>query len=180
MSTLKSAGKVKRGSRTSHEEQPANVKVGLPQVPPMYGLKGKSFLPWQHAEDRLARSRNYWICTARPDGRPHSIPVWGMWVEGALYFGTARASRKGRNLAHRPDVSIHLESGDDVVILEGRAVEVTDEEILKKLDAACRKKYKMPLMIVPEGVIFGVRPRVALAWTEKDFPNNATCWEFQK
>lgn len=99
---------------------PPHAKVGRPHVPPMYGLKkDKKYLPWSHAEERLAKSRNYWICKARHDGRPHSIPVWGLWLEGALYFGTARASRKAGNLAHKPAVSVHLESGDDVVILEG-------------------------------------------------------------
>jgi Pyridoxamine 5'-phosphate oxidase len=178
MTRQKATSKKKTSSGRARANQPANAKVGLPRVPPMYGLKGERFLPWKHAEDRLERSRNYWICTSRPDGRPHSIPVWGMWLDGALYFGTARASRKGRNLAYRADVSIHLESGDDVVILEGLAVEVSDSAILKKLDAAYRKKYKMPLMIVPEGLIFGVHPRVVLSWTERDFPNNATRWEF--
>lgn len=77
-------------------------------------------------------------------------------------------------------MSIHLDSGDDVVILEGTAVEVdlTDKSTFQKLDAASRAKYKMPLMVMPEIVLYSVRPRVVLAWTEKDFPNNATRWEF--
>lgn len=155
--------------------------VGLPQVPPLYGLRvPHKFLPFSHAEERLSKSRNYWICTSRPDGRPHSIPVWGFWLEGVLYFGTARSSQKARNLADNPSVSIHLESGDDVVILEGKAVEanLADAPLRKKLDSASRSKYKMPLIIVPESVFYSVLPQVVLAWTEKDFPNNATRWEF--
>ena len=155
--------------------------VGLPQVPPLYGMKSPhKFLPFTHAENRLAKSRNYWICTTRSDGRPHSIPVWGFWLDGALYFGTARSSRKARNLTQNPAISVHLESGDDVVILEGLAREVSPSEkaTLKKLDAASRAKYKMPLMMTPESVIYSVRPRIVLAWTERDFPNNATRWQF--
>lgn len=161
--------------------EPASHRVGLPDVPPTYGLKArKQYLPFSHAEDRLTKSRNYWICTARPDGRPHSIPVWGFWIDGALYFGTARSSRKARNLAHHPAVSIHLESGDDVIILEGSVVEVnlSDKSTFKKVDAASREKYNMPLMVMPEVVLYSVRPRTVLAWTEKDFPNNATRWRF--
>jgi hypothetical protein len=172
----KSATKTK-GERTD----PAGVSVGLPQVPLMYGLKPrKQYLPFSHAEDRLTQSRNYWICTTRPDGRPHSIPVWGFWVDGALYFGTSRSSRKARNLAKNSAVSIHLDSGDDVVILEGNAeeVDIGNTPAIMKLDAASRAKYKMPLMVMPEVVLYSVRPRVVLAWTEKDFPNNATRWEF--
>jgi len=155
--------------------------VGLPQMPRLYGMKSPhKFLPFTHAEERLAKSRNYWICTARPDGRPHSIPVWGFWLDGALYFGTGRTTRKARNVAHNPAISVHLESGDDVVILEGSAVEVdlADKSIRKRLDTASRAKYKMPLMVIPESVIYCVRPSVVLAWTESDFPNNATRWQF--
>lgn len=162
-------------------QQRDSIQVGPPDVPPLYGLKKRSeYLPFTHAEERLAKSRNYWICTTRPDGRPHSIPVWGFWIDGQVIFGTARTSRKALNLAGNPAVSVHLESGDDVVIVEGAATEVdiSDQEILKKLDAASRAKYKMPLMVVPEGIFYSVRPRIVLAWTEKDFPNTATRWKF--
>lgn len=171
----------KKSATKAHAADPAGCRAGLPHVPTMYGLKPrKQYLPFSHAEDRLTKSRNYWICTSRPDGRPHSIPVWGFWIDGAVYFGTARSSRKARNLAHNAAVSIHLDSGDDVVILEGNAVEVdlSDKPTFKKLDTASRAKYKMPLMVMPEAVLYSVRPRVVLAWTEKDFPNNGTRWEF--
>jgi hypothetical protein len=170
----------KSKSAAIQHPEPEFLNVGLPHVPALYGLKPrKKYLPWSHAEERLTRSRNYWICTARPDGRPHSIPVWGFWAGGAFYFGTGRSSRKGKNLAHNSAVSVHLESGDDVVILEGSAVEVSDKATLKRLDGLSKKKYKMPLTTIPgETVLYGVCPRVVLAWTEKDFPNNATRWEF--
>jgi len=172
----------KKQSRVN-EQEPAGLQVGLPRVPSLYGLKPrKQYLPWSHARERLKRSRNYWICTARPDGRPHSIPVWGFFVDDVVYFGTAKLSRKAKNLRQNPAVSIHLDSGDDVVIVEGEAVEVSlsDKPVVAKLDAASRKKYKMPLMIMPESVFYAVKPRVVLSWTEKDFPNNATRWEFQE
>jgi nitroimidazol reductase NimA-like FMN-containing flavoprotein (pyridoxamine 5'-phosphate oxidase superfamily) len=160
--------------------QHAESTVGVPQMPAMYqGKKRDTFLPWSHAEDRLARSRNYWICTSRADGRPHSAPVWGFWHDGALYFGTHRDSRKARNIARNRHVSVHLESGDDVVIVEGVAEEVDQKALARQLEAVCRKKYGMPMSVMPESVSFRVRPRVVLAWTETDFPNNATRWEFR-
>jgi pyridoxamine 5'-phosphate oxidase-like protein len=172
---------LKRGKNATAKSNSAECRVGLPDVPALYGLKQREkFLPFSHAEQRLTKARNYWICSTRPDGRPHSIPVWGFWIDGAAYFGTAKSSRKARNLAHTPAVSIHLESGDDVIILEGVAAEVNlaDKSVFKKLDAASRAKYKIPLTVMPESVMYAVRPRVVLAWTEKDFPNNATRWTF--
>ena len=157
-----------------------DFRVGVPHVPALYGIKPrKEYQPWTQIEEKLERSRNYWICTSRPDGRPHSMPVWGFWLEGALYFGTAISSRKGKNLAKNPAVSVHLESGDDVVILEGSVVEVLDKPTLEKINQASKTKYKMPLMVMPgETMVYCVRPRVALAWREKDFPTSATRWEF--
>ncbi len=47
-------------------------------------------VPALHSRRRAPRQiPNYWICTTRPDGRPHSIPVWGFWLDGGLYFGPA-------------------------------------------------------------------------------------------
>jgi hypothetical protein len=160
--------------------QPLTARTGPPHMPKIFGIKPrKQYLPWSHAEERLARSRNYWICTARPDGRPHSTPVWGLWLDHAFYFGTARSSCKARNLGHDSAVSIHLESGADVIILEGRAFEVTDHAVFKKLDSATRTKYKIPLLIISEeSIIYRVQPRVVLAWLEKDLPGTATRWEF--
>ena len=170
-----------RTRTTKPAGEPQDIRAGLPQVPALYGLKPRAkYLPFSHAEDRLARSRNYWICTTRADGRPHSIPVWGFWIDRAFYFGTARSSRKARNLAQNTALSVHLESGDDVVILEGTVVEVSPNEraTRKKLDAASRAKYKMPLTTTPgETVLYRVQPCVVLAWTEKEFPKNATRWQ---
>ena len=57
--------------------------------------------------------------------------------------------------------------------------DLSDKAMLEKLDAASRAKYKMPLMVISEGVFYCVRPHVILAWTESDFPNNATRWQFK-
>ncbi|MDE3136448.1 MAG: pyridoxamine 5'-phosphate oxidase family protein [Acidobacteriota bacterium] len=171
MAKAKSRKPAAAANRTLH--------AGLPRVPTLYGLKPrKQYLPFSHAEQRLERSRNYWICTTRPDGRPHAMPVWGIWLEDAFYFSTARASRKGRNIARNSAVSVHLESADDLVALEGKAREVSDEETITRLNAAYRAKYQMPLWIHPENAVFCVHPRVVFAWTEKNFPKDATRWEF--
>ncbi|HEX9120529.1 MAG TPA: hypothetical protein VF840_08315 [Terriglobales bacterium] len=93
----------------------------------------------------------------------------------------ARDARKAKNIAHNPAVSVHLESGDDVVILEGEAIEadVTERKLRAKLDRECKRKYTMLLLVMPEGIGYRVRPRVVLAWLEKEFPFSSTRWEFQ-
>ena len=107
---------------------PAAPTPGPVQIVEGYGLGDApadgSALPWTQVEEWLAASRNYWVCTVRADGRPHAMPVWGLWVDGELWFSTDPTSVKGRNLDARPDVVVHLESGDEVCVLEGRAERV--------------------------------------------------------
>jgi general stress protein 26 len=119
-------------------------------MPKDYGILGEDagsgLLPWSRASKRLAASRNYWVHTARSDGRPHVKPVWGLWFEGRFYFGTSPKSVSGLNMSKNPSVVVHLESGDDVVILEGTTEAVSDPILLSRLDEAYRAKYSYHLV----------------------------------
>ena len=147
---------------------------------PGYGVRsrGEGMLAWGWVEERMGGARNYWVATTRPDGRPHVAPVWGVWVDGTLYFGTGRRSRKGRNLAANPSVVVHLESGDDVVIIEGVAEAVADRTTVAAIDAAYREKYGMGAGEDDGAAWYALRPSAAFAWLERDFPNTATRWRF--
>jgi general stress protein 26 len=155
-------------------------KAARPAMPPIYGIskQKRGMIRWEDVCERLERSRNYWVCTTRADGRPHAMPVWGFWIDGNLFFGTGRSTVKGRNMARNPNVVIHLESGDDAVILECVAEEqpLTNQAFRKRINAISTKKYNMPLMEVPESVLYRARPKVVFAWREKDFPTSATKW----
>jgi nitroimidazol reductase NimA-like FMN-containing flavoprotein (pyridoxamine 5'-phosphate oxidase superfamily) len=153
--------------------------VERPVMPAGYGVPATADgqLPWSYVDERLAAARNYWVGTTRADGRPHAMPTWALWMDGRFYFGTDRGSRKARNLAHNPATVVHLESGDEVVILEGAAEEVTDAARRAALDAAYQAKYEMAMTEAPGDLsIWAVTPRVALAWRERDFPRSATRW----
>ena len=150
-----------------------------PRMARGYGISTSrdGMLSWRHVDERMLEARNYWISSTRPDGRPHVAPVWGVWVEGTLYFGTGRHSRKGRNLAANPAVVVHLESGDDVVIIEGVVEEVADRASLAAVDKAYQAKYRISVGETPDGAVwYALRPKAAYAWLESDFTNTATCW----
>ena len=151
-----------------------------PKMPPGYGIAGEGeYMSWDDMSSRLEAAHNYWVSTTRPDGRPHAMPVWGVWLDGTLSFGTDPDSRKARNLAANPEIVVHLESGDEVAILEGAVATVTDSRVIKEIDAAYKKKYGMKLTDAPgTPCIFAVRPRLAFAWREKDFNQFATRWVF--
>jgi hypothetical protein len=152
-----------------------------PRFPTGYGIaRGEEgLLPWTHVRERMERSRSYWICSARPDGRPHAMPVWGVWVDERLYFSSDPGSVKATNLAANPALVVHLESGDDCVILEGLAEPVIRPEraLFDRIAAAYGAKYGPFPLEYPTGPgWFAVRPRVAFAWLESSYPTSATRW----
>jgi hypothetical protein len=145
-----------------------------PYIEDSYGIPEdeSGMLSWEHVVERVAPSRNYWLATVRPDGRPHTMPVWGVWVDDHLHFGGGRGTRKAKNLATNPNVSVHLEDGWDVVIIEGVAEEVLDAALQERLDDAYEAKYGMR-----HGTpVWRVIPQRIFAWT--NFPADTTTWRF--
>jgi len=126
-------------------------------------------LPWAWAEERLVGARNYWVALAGP----HASPVWGLWQEGGLLFSCGASSRKARAIAQDPRIVVHLESGDDVVIVEGEAepAVATDEDV-----TAYERKYDYRPN--PGEGWYRVVPRRTLAWREQDYPRSATRFDF--
>ena len=161
-------------------EPTSEPTAGRPRFPRGYGLSEakEGLLPWAWAEERLAAARNYWVATTRPDGAPHAMPVWGLWLDGAVVFSTSPLSRKGRNLARDPRVVVHLESGDELVVLEGRVEEIELEE---RIADAYEEKYDYrPSPGHPEGLWYRLRPHLAYAWIERDYSRTATRFTFER
>lgn len=148
-----------------------------PRFPKGYGIaaEAEGMLPWGWAVERLAASRNYWIVTARPDGRPHAMPVWGLWLDGGALWSSSPRSVKARNLARDPRVVVHLESGDDVVILEGEAEPFALDD---RVADAYNAKYGYRPAPSADGAWYRLSPRVAFAWTEQNYPRTATRFDF--
>ena len=150
--------------------------AGRPRFPPGYGISDSTdgMLPWSWAVDRLDGARNYWVVTAGSTGKPHAMPVWGLWFDDGVLFSTSSDSRKGRDLAADPRAVVHLESGDEVVVLEGEVASVTLDE---RMADAYEEKYSYR----PEpgqGLWFLLAPTVAYCWLESDYPRTATRFVF--
>jgi hypothetical protein len=90
-----------KSTRKIGENLPAPTKVHMPAGYTPHGTK-PNFLAWEWVTERLERSHSYWICSTRPDGRPHAAPVWGVWMDGAVVFSTDPSSRKAQNLKAFP------------------------------------------------------------------------------
>jgi nitroimidazol reductase NimA-like FMN-containing flavoprotein (pyridoxamine 5'-phosphate oxidase superfamily) len=157
-----------------------------PLMPEGYGVPetDEGLLDWSWATERLERARNYWFSTVRPDGRPHAMPAWAVWIDGALYFEGSPLTRRARNLAAHASIVVHLESGDEVVILEGEARDATrpNRALAERLAEAFTAKYAETHDYRPapdqwdRGGLWVLRPSVAFGWSE--FPSTTTRWRF--
>ncbi|HEV2388867.1 MAG TPA: pyridoxamine 5'-phosphate oxidase family protein [Candidatus Acidoferrales bacterium] len=155
---------------------------------PGYGLPGgsKGLFPWKWAEERLSKSHNYWVATSRPEGKPHLMIVWGLWMGGAFYFSTGRQSRKAKNLAHRPHCVIATELAHQAVIVEGVAEEVQDVGFRRRYLEAAERKYKFDMSAFEKDIlslkepIYVVLPAVVFGLDEKKSLAAATRWRFRE
>ena len=94
---------------------------------------------WEFAVERLENPevpRTCWLATARPDGRPHLMPVIAFWIDGALHIVAGEGTRKARNLAADGRCvigtsSTRLPSLD--LVVEGRADPLTDLDTVRRI-----------------------------------------------
>lgn len=160
-----------------------------PLMPDGYGVPATTdgVLPWERVEAQLLDALHFWAVTVRADGRPHVIPRWGVWTEGAFWYDGSPDTVHVRNLAANPQMALHLESGAHAVVLEGTAApsEPLDAAFGRHLSERFGAKYG-PLGYTPEpdawsgegaGGLVVFRPVKALAWF--DFPNDVTRFRFQ-
>jgi hypothetical protein len=51
-------------------------------LPKGYGQTTR--LTWESVRGQLVEAKQYWLATNRADGRPHVVPVHGLWVDDLL------------------------------------------------------------------------------------------------
>jgi hypothetical protein len=154
---------------------------------PGYGMRaaneGTGLLPWSWAEERLIASRNYWVVSRWPDGRPHAMPVWGIWHEDAFWFSSSKPSRKSKNLAADPRCVVTTEDADNPVVVEGMAELIAGPDDLATLLALENSKYSTDYgieMLDPvANSAFRVRPLWAFGLQAGDFTGSPTRWDFE-
>lgn len=167
-------------------ERKKSPKATRPHMPG-YGLpkSKKGLLPWKWAENRLKKSRQYWIATTRPDGRPHVMVVWALWMDGAIYFSTGANTVKARNLAKNSHCTMCTDNGAEAVIVEGVVETERSVETVRRFVPVYEKKYKWKLGEMAENLIalkdplFYLRPSVAFGLWEKKFGPSTTKWIFE-
>jgi hypothetical protein len=125
--------------------------------------------PWEEALAQLEKAEIFWLSTVRPDGRPHVTPLVSVWLDGAAHFTTGPTERKARNLERNPHVVLttgcnQLGEGTDLVV-EGDAVQVTDEATLQRVADAIAFKYGEPFLFsLRDGALWGDGGEVLAFW----------------
>lgn len=136
-------------------------------------------LAWSWVVEQLTTAGIYWVvgCVG---GRPHPRPVWGVWHDDELYLsvgspGLRRAARESGQL------TVHLDSGTDVVVVEGQAA--SDGRTPPAVLAGYNAKYDWNYETDRYGELTRVRPRKVLAWRAagpagRDSFRTTGCWTF--
>jgi len=153
---------------------------------PGYGIvpadEGPGLLPWSWAVDRLERTHDFWLSTVWPDGRPHAMPVWGVWLEDAVWFSSSLGSRKARNLAADDRCVLTTDNALEPVVVEGRASLIGDRiTILRFVEAVNAKygtDYDLGFFDPAVNGCWRVPPTWVFGLVESDFTGSPTRWRF--
>ena len=157
-------------------------------------IYGSAPLLWSRALKQLeaGTAASYWLATTNPDGRPHVAAVGALWVDGKIYFTSSIRTRKGRNLAARPDCVCSVSLTGIDIVLEGTAIRISDRPTLLRLAKryadqgwparvsgdAFTAEYSAPSAGPPPWNLYVVRASTAFGVSTAD-PPGATRWRFE-
>jgi hypothetical protein len=134
------------------EERPAA------ELDARFSSPGATPTDWAEGRLHIDEAEVFWLSTVRPDGRPHVTPLLAVWHDYAMYFCTGSEERKAKNLKQNPQCILTTgQNGLDGldVVVEGRAVEVSDMAELGLIAGAYELKYGVHFT-APEGTWFGL------------------------
>lgn len=153
---------------------------------PGYGIAGpdggSGLLPWSWAERRLAAAHDYWLATLHDDGRPHVMPVWGVWDGRSLWFSSSPDARKARNLTRDPRATVTTDDPRDPVVVEGEVTRIRDRDantaFVERLNAKYGTDYSAGFVLA--NATFRLWPSWAFGLREDDFSGSPTRWVFTR
>ena len=121
------------------------------------------------------------------------MPLGVLWVDGALYFNAGASTRKAQNLAHNPQCVLTIATYDFDLVVEGKAVKVTDQAKASRVAEAYRAQgweasvldgeasltadYSAPSAGPPPWDVYEVTPETVFALGTAE-PYGATRWRF--
>jgi nitroimidazol reductase NimA-like FMN-containing flavoprotein (pyridoxamine 5'-phosphate oxidase superfamily) len=121
------------------------MKTPVTTIDQRFSDPAASATGWDETRRVIEAAELFWISTVRADGRPHVTPLVAVWAEGALHFCTGAAEQKAVNLSANAHVTLttgcnQWDAGLDVMV-EGDAVQVTDDDALTRLAGVWATKW---------------------------------------
>jgi PPOX class probable F420-dependent enzyme len=145
--------------------------------------EGGGLLPWSWAEERLAASHDYWVASVWPDGRPHVMPVWGVWHDRSVWFSSSGGSRKARNLRADPRCVVTTEDASEPVVVEAVAELVADVDgltvFLDQVNAKYETSYTLDFFDPAVNACFRAHPSWVFGLRQEDFSGSPTRWSLE-
>ena len=101
------------------------------------------------------------LATVRPDGSPHSVPVWAAIEEGKIAFFTQPTSRKARNVEREPRVALSIVDQDNpyrMAQVRGRVVETREGDAALEIMDRMSRRYTGEDFPMRSGVAYLIEP----------------------
>jgi len=125
----------------------------------------------------LAESRTARVATVGPEGEPHVVPLWFVWLDGVMFVNTTLGNRTVRNVERDPRTAATVDDGEQYeelrgAVLRGRLEAASGDSRLQEVGDAFAAKY-----------FGGNRPHFE-GWRNRMFlrlvPARISSWDFRK
>jgi PPOX class probable F420-dependent enzyme len=125
----------------------------------------------------LTDQRTIRLATSTPDGQPHVVPLWYVWVDHTVFLNTTLGNVTVRNLQRNPAAAGSVDDGDTYdhlrgVLVRGRVERADDDPRLDTVMHRWSEKY------------MGGNPLPYGRWKNRAWfrlvPVDITSWDFQK
>ena len=122
-------------------------------------------LPWSWVDDQLRAAPTFWVVAVpgEPGRPPHPRPVWGVWTGEEVFVSVGSAPLR-RALGGGAPVTVHPDSGTDVVVVEGTVRPSVTPDDAARAVAAYDAKYDYTYDVETYGPLACIDPTEILAW----------------
>jgi nitroimidazol reductase NimA-like FMN-containing flavoprotein (pyridoxamine 5'-phosphate oxidase superfamily) len=125
----------------------------------------------------LEEQRTLRLATVGDGGEPQVVPLWFVWLDGAVFFNTTLGNRSIRSVEVRPRAAATVDDGDTYgelrgVTFRGRVERSDDDPRIGDVKAAYARKYH------------GGGPVPFDRWRDRAWfrliPDHEASWDFRK
>jgi nitroimidazol reductase NimA-like FMN-containing flavoprotein (pyridoxamine 5'-phosphate oxidase superfamily) len=157
-------------------KEPTAEQIRLPKG---YGKTTRT-LSWTIVRTELEQAKQYWLATVRGSGPPHIVPLDGLWIDDAWYYGGAKEATHVQLAEANPNATLHLPDPFRCVVVEGEVRRHRpDDALAERLAEGTNTKYAeygYQNTAADYTEVSALTPRRVIAWMQ--FPGDVTRFVF--